>query len=233
MVEYNKNKVRILKRIQTKIKNVGIRGLLFSVYTNNFYKFSTQITTLVYKNFLNAYGKGTKIEKNVKIFYPDKISLGKNVLIEHDAVLHAMSKSCVSMRIGDNTHICQHAVLQTGGGTIKIGSNCLIKPFSTLHCLGGIQIGDNVIIAPSSAIIAQTHVYASRSTPIISQGERGKGIIIEDDVWIGVGAKVLDGVTIGTGSIIGAGAVVTKDIPPFSIAAGVPAKVIKNRKPPV
>ena len=224
------NSVGIVKRARAKIKNVGIGGLIFSIYTKKFYKISTKITTGIYRHFLNACGRGTKIERSVKIFYLEKVTLGKNVLIEHDALLHARSESRVSMVIGDNTHIYHHAILQVGGGRIKIGANCLIKPFSWIHGLGGVIIGDYVIIAGGSAIVAQTHVHSNLSTPIALQGEHGEGIIIEDNVWIGAEVKVLDGVTIGTGSIIGAGAVVTKDIPPFSVAVGVPAKIIKNRK---
>jgi acetyltransferase-like isoleucine patch superfamily enzyme len=224
------NSAGLVERARAKIKNVGISGLIFSIYTKKSYKISVKMITWIYKHFLNDCGRGTKIERNVRISYPEKITLGKNVLIEHDSVLHAMSESRVSMMIGDNTHVYHHAILQVGGGRIEIGSNCLIKPFSWIHCLGGVTIGDYVIIASGSAIIAQTHVHSDISTPIALQGEHGEGIIIEDNVWIGAEVKVLDGVTIGTGSVIGAGAVVTKDIPPFSVVVGVPAKVIKNRK---
>ncbi len=75
------------------------------------------------------------------------------------------------------------------------------------------------------------HNFADTSQKIIDQGVTCKGIVIEDDCWLGFGVKVLDGVTIGKGSVIGAGAIVTKDIPPFSIAVGVPARVIKSRNP--
>ncbi|RLI07683.1 acyltransferase [Candidatus Bathyarchaeota archaeon] len=223
---------RIMDRAWAKIKNVGMKGLLFSVYTKSYYKISIKINTGFYRYFLSDCGEGTRIEKNVKIFYPEKVSIGKNVLIEHDAVLHAMSESRIAIVIGDKTNIHQHAILQAGGGagTIKIGSNCTIKPFCIIYGLGGVVIGDHVLIASGSAIIAQTHIHADLSTPIALQGECGEGIVIEDDVWIGAGVKILDGVTIGAGSVIGAGAVVTKDIPPFSVAVGVPAKVIKNRK---
>jgi acetyltransferase-like isoleucine patch superfamily enzyme len=224
------NSAGIVDRARAKIKKAGMRRLLFIVFTESSYKISTKINTLIYKYFLNACRMGTEIERCVKIYHPEKITLGKNVLIEHDAVLHARSELRVSMMLGDNTRICHHAILQTGGGRIKIGSNCLIKPFSWIHCLGGVIIGDYVTIAGGSAIIAQTHECADLTMPIALQGESGEGITIEDDVWIGAGVTVLDGVTIGTGSVIGAGAVVTRDIPSYSVAVGVPAKVIKNRK---
>ena len=222
----------IVERSRAKIKKVGMSGLLYSVYTKSSYKISTKINTVIYRHFLNACGEGTWIEKNVKIFYPEKISLGKNTFIERDAILYAMSESRIAIVIGNNTNIHQHAILDAmgGRGTIKIGSNCVIKPFCTIYGLGGVVIGDHVLIASGSAMIAQTHVYDDLTTPIVLQEECGEGITLEDDVWIGAGVKVLDGVTIGTGAVIGAGAVVTKDIPPFSVAIGVPANVIKNRK---
>jgi acetyltransferase-like isoleucine patch superfamily enzyme len=90
-------------------------------------------------------------------------------------------------------------------------------------------IGDNVLIAGHTMIIPSNHNSQDLQIPINQQGENSKGIIIEDDVWIGAGCKILDGVCIKSGAIIGAGSVVTKDIPPNAIIAGVPGKLIKYR----
>ena len=79
-------------------------------------------------------------------------------------------------------------------------------------------------------IVAVDHVYDDPQRPIREQGITAQGIVIEDDVWLGAGATVVDGVTIGRGSVIGAGAVVTTDMPPYSIAVGIPAKVVKDRR---
>jgi acetyltransferase-like isoleucine patch superfamily enzyme len=86
------------------------------------------------------------------------------------------------------------------------------------------------MIASHSGIYANNHNFADPTQPICKQGNSYKGITVEEDCWLGSGVRVLDGVTIGRGSIIGAGAVVTKDIPPYSIAVGVPAKVVSQRK---
>ncbi len=95
---------------------------------------------------------------------------------------------------------------------------------------GDIKIGKDCLIAAHSGIFANNHIYSDPTQLIMSQGVTRQGIVIEDDCWLGSGVKVLDGVTIGRGSVVGAGAVVTKNIPPFSIAVGVPARVIKRRQ---
>jgi acetyltransferase-like isoleucine patch superfamily enzyme len=102
--------------------------------------------------------------------------------------------------------------------------NVLIDP-----CDGFIRIGDNVIIGPNCVLRAADHIYSDITKAIKFQGHRGGHIIIEDNCWLGANVVVLKDVTIGKGSIIGAGAVVTRDIPPNSIAVGVPARVMRSR----
>jgi len=113
---------------------------------------------------------------------------------------------------------------------ITIGKNCFIGEFNVVRGQGGVRIGNGVYTGPMVQIVAVNHVYQDPTRPIREQGITARGIVIEDDVWIGAGAAVVDGVTIGQGSIIGAGAVVTSDIPPYSIAVGAPAKPIKDRR---
>ena len=93
-----------------------------------------------------------------------------------------------------------------------------------------ITIGRNVLIAAYYYIISGNHCYASRQIPIQKQGFfLGKPITIGDDVWLGTHVVVLEGVNIGTGAVVGTGSLVNKDIPPYEIWAGVPAKFIKER----
>jgi acetyltransferase-like isoleucine patch superfamily enzyme len=114
-------------------------------------------------------------------------------------------------------------------GHIEIGENTYIGPYT---CLSGdrIKIGKSCLIASQSGLYANNHVFKDSTKLIKEQGHTYKGIVIEDDCWLGNGVRVLDGVTIGCGSVIGAGAVVTKDIPPYSVAVGVPAKVVDQRQ---
>ena len=119
------------------------------------------------------------------------------------------------------------------GVTIKIvnqsgiGDNCIIAARNT-----SVTLGDSVLVGAYSYIMGGgSHSFDRTDIPIAAQPLlTAKGVVIEDDVWLGGGVKVLEGVTIGRGSVIGAGAVVTKNIPEFSIAVGIPANVIRKRK---
>ncbi|MFC6733698.1 DapH/DapD/GlmU-related protein [Haladaptatus sp. DYSN1] len=134
-----------------------------------------------------------------------------------------------TITIGRRCHIHDQTMLLPYGGHITMGDDCTVNPFSILYGHGGLTIGDNVRIAAATVVIPANHNFDDVDVPIHEQGETREGITIEDDVWIGTGARILDGVTIGEGSVIGAGSVVTESIPAGSIAAGVPAKVIRSR----
>jgi len=132
--------------------------------------------------------------------------------------------------IGTNCVIRKWTCFMPYGGEITIGNNTSINSFCHLNGCGGLKIGNDVRIAAHCMLIPANHNFDDVDKPIYLQGQTQKGIVIEDDVWLGAGVKVLDGVTIGKGSVIGAGSVVSKTIPPYSIAVGVPAKVIRSRK---
>jgi acetyltransferase-like isoleucine patch superfamily enzyme len=118
----------------------------------------------------------------------------------------------------------------TYGGIIEIGSNCSINPYTIIYGHGlGTKIGNNVLIAGHCMIIPANHNFSHTDVPINKQGINSKGIIIEDDVWIGSGCQILDGITIGKGAVIAAGAVVNKSVEPYNIVGGVPAKIIGKR----
>ena len=157
-----------------------------------------------------------------------KIGLGNNVVVERNVTLSVVGEISYIV-IGTNSCLSSYCVLKASHGWIKIGNDCTVNEFAILHGDGGLEIGNDVRIAAQVRIIAMNHIYDDPKISIRLQGIRANGIKIEDDVWLGVGSTVLDGVTIGKGSVIGAGAVVTKNIPPYSVAVGVPANVIKER----
>lgn len=182
-----------------------------------------------YKIMLHKCGRYIFISQGVRIEHPQNIDIGNMATIGRYTALKGMSKCSPSIVIGDNTNIAEFVILDVAGGYIKIGKRCTVNPFSVLYGHGGLEIGDDVHIATKCTIIPANHGIDS-NIPLYKQDATMKGIKIEDDVWIGANVCILDGVTVGTGSVIGAGSVVAKSIPKYSIAAGVPAKIIGNRR---
>jgi len=112
---------------------------------------------------------------------------------------------------------------------LKIGKHARINENAFLQ--GSIQIGDYVMIAPNVSIYSKTHNHHDVKAPMVLSGEsETKTVIIEDDVWIGINTVILPGIKIGKGSIVGANSVVTKDVAPYTIVGGVPAKLIRSRR---
>ena len=136
-----------------------------------------------------------------------------------------------AISIGDSCKIRRWVVINPYGGEIKIGNNCSINSFCHISGNGGVYIVNNVLIAAHCTLISANHNFNRIDIPICKQGETRKPIVIEDDCWIGTGVRILSGVRIGTGSVVGAGSVVNKDVPPFSVVVGVPARVLRSRRP--
>jgi acetyltransferase-like isoleucine patch superfamily enzyme len=155
-------------------------------------------------------------------------SVGKNVKIYEGAKL-ALRKGC-PINIGDNVSIEKGVVISTSEkGRIFIGNNVYIGEYSVLTSNEEINIGDNVLISPHNDIVDFNHIYQDPTKFVNEQGVIAKKITIQEDAWIGSGSKILMGVTIGKGAIIGAGSVVTKDVASYHVVAGDPAKTIKMR----
>lgn len=158
---------------------------------------------------------------------PRKICLGKDCYIEPGTVFNVQCGGTIS--IGSDCQIYRGAILAPYGGNIDIGNFCSVNPYTIIYGHGGVKIGDYVRIAAQVVIVPANHVFSERSVPIHQQGLTKQGITIEDDVWIGTGAKILDGVTIERGAIVAAGAIVNKSLPAYTICGGIPCKVLKER----
>lgn len=128
--------------------------------------------------------------------------------------------------IGNYSTVEDFVTINNGVGAVHIGSNCRVGMSNVL--IGPIIIGNNVILAQNIVISALNHNYENVDMPIYLQGETVSQITIEEDCWIGANVIVTAGVTIGKHSVIGGGAVVTKNIPAYCVAVGNPAKIIKK-----
>jgi acetyltransferase-like isoleucine patch superfamily enzyme len=145
-------------------------------------------------------------ESGVLVFHPENIILGRNVYVGHQTILKGYFRN--EMRVGDQTWI---------------GQQCF------LHAAGGLTIGARVGIGPGVKMLTSQHVEAGRETAVLFSPVETAPVVIEDDSDIGVGAILLPGVTVGRGAVVGAGAVVTEDVPAYAVVAGVPARLLRYR----
>lgn len=159
-----------------------------------------------------------------------QIKIAENSRVDSKAVLDISpyNGSEWLIEIGEKTHIKEYARLLSRGGFIRIGKRCSVNPFCIIYGYGGVTIGDDVRIAANTSIVAFNHVYEGKNKKIINQGNSTKGIVIENNVWIGTGSIILDGVKIGERCVIGAGSVVTKSVESNCLVAGNPAQIIKR-----
>ncbi len=132
--------------------------------------------------------------------------------------------------ISPRVRISEGVILAPFGGSIHIGENVYVGPYCVFYGHGGLTIGKNTLIAAHTVIIPGNHGVSRVDIPIRIQNVTKLGVRIGEDVWIGSGVQVLDGVSIGKGCVIGAGSVVKKSLDDYSVAVGVPAKVIRKRR---
>jgi acetyltransferase-like isoleucine patch superfamily enzyme len=171
------------------------------------------------------------IEKNVRLRFAGNIHLGHGAYLDENTYLHATPGG---IHIGANTIVMHGAVLHVYNfralphSHITIGRDSLIGEYTVIRGQGGVTIGDRVYTSPFTQIIAVNHVFDDPARPFVDQGITAAGIVVEDDVWLGANVVVVDGVRIGKGAVVAAGAVVTRDVPPHTVVAGVPARVIKE-----
>ncbi|GFE60325.1 DapH/DapD/GlmU-related protein [Geobacter sp. AOG2] len=176
-------------------------------------KIKKRLITYYNRTIFKKYGANVTILKPSMITNPKYIEIGSNVLIREYSRIEAVdtygnAKYTPELKIGDGTHIEQF---------FHVGS---------CEC---VEIGKNVLIAGRVYISDHNHNFKNIEEPIVNQGiEAGGKVVIGDNSWLGEGCVILPGVSIGKGAVIGSNAVVTKSIPPFSVAVGIPAKVIRQ-----
>jgi len=155
---------------------------------------------------LAACGEGVVFEPGALVFHPENVRIGNDVYVGHYAILKGYYQNELS--IGDGAWIGQAAFL---------------------HAAGGIVVGRAVGIGPHACILTSTHGEVARGAPIMAGAIETARVVLGDGCDLGIGAIVLPGVTVGEGAQVGAGAVVTRDVEPYAIVAGNPARVLRRR----
>jgi len=158
------------------------------------------------------------------IVNPFTSKIGKGVIIRSNSRLDIVPFN--PFIVGENSIIEDFATVNNNIGSVEIGANTIIGLGNTI--IGPVQIGNDIMFAQNVILSGLNHSYQDITTPSRNQPCTTATIIIEDEVWIGANAVITAGVTIGKHSVVAAGSVVTKNVPPYSIVGGNPAKVIKT-----
>ncbi len=172
--------------------------------------------------------------RNVRIRFADRITSGACLTLQDDVMINALSKGGVVF--GRNVTLCKGTTIDCTGVIREIGEGLVVGDYvgmsegCFIQVRGPVKIGSHVMFGPGVSIFSENHCFDDPDKRLTEQPTLRKGVVIEDNVWVGAKAIILDGVTVGTGSIVAAGCVVTKDVPPCSIVAGVPGKIIRSRK---
>jgi acetyltransferase-like isoleucine patch superfamily enzyme len=195
-----------------------------------FYRLKRNLFVVYLRDNLQYLGKEVVVEPSVYFENMDKIHLDDFCRIHHGATLVGKSTTRLGIYLGKRTTVREFAHLNAYSGYIITGKNVYIGQGSIVSGHGGIEIGDNTLIANLCSITASNHIFTDSSIPLRFQGETSLGIKIGANVWIASKVTILDGVTIGDNAVISAGSVVVKDIPSWAIAAGVPVRIIKDRR---
>lgn len=220
----NQTNISKWKRIEETILFSLLRGIPTQFV-------GSKLRTLLYGDLFAGIGKLVYIQYGVEFMNPSCIQIGNSVQIARGVNLDANGHKNNIISLADGVSLDYGVDIKALNNTsICIDKGTFIGPYVCIAGPGNVKIGKDCLIAAHSGIFANNHIYSDPIQPIGSQGVTRQGIVIEDDCWLGSGVKVLDGVTIGKSSVIGAGSVVTKDISPFSVAVGVPARAIKKRE---
>lgn len=187
---------------------------------------------LFYPLLFRSVGKGVVFGRQITLRHPHKVSLGENTVVDDYAVLDAKGEANAGIQIGRNVYIGRNCILSCKEGSIFLDDYCNLSANCSLLSETEIRIGRYCFLAGQCYLVAGgNHGFKDISVPIMFQPSVSKGgIRVGEDVWLGAGVIVLDGVSVGRGSVVGAGGVVARPLPEYSVAAGVPARRIRDRR---
>ena len=227
--------LKYIKRVTGKrsIFNFIFQGTVLTVFGGLPTIVGSIIRAIVYRVILGKIGKSCLIENNVRLAIPSQIFLGNRVFIGEYSYLDPKSNR-TKIVLGNDVYISRLCRISSGsseeyngeviiGDSVHVGQNCFIDG------TGKLKIGKDSMLGHNVVFLTGNHEFKNPTIPIRLQGGIPMPIVVGEDVWLGANVIVLGDVTIGKGSVIGAGSVVTKNIPPYSVAIGVPAKVISKR----
>ena len=187
-----------------------------------------------YPRVFKEVGRGCVFGRGITFRHPHKIRVGANSFIDDNAVLDGKGRENEGIVIGANAYVGRNSILSCKEGSIELGDYCNISANCTILSETLVRLGKYCFLAGNCYLVAGgNHSFEDLSQPVMFQPSLSKGgIVIGDDVWLGAGVLVLDGVTIGKSTVVGAGSVVTGSVPEFSFARGARMLKIQDRRIP-
>ena len=171
------------------------------------------------------------VASNLRLVGRGKLVIGAHAVIDENVLLDFGGSGAGSIVLASRSKLKWGVCIRCYNGSVTVGHRTSVGEYTVIAGHGGVTIGDHCGIGPHCTLTASEHIPDS-SIPIRYQGERAAGIRVTDDVWIGAGAHVLDGVSLGEHCVIGAGAVVTRSMPADHVCVGVPCRPIRNLADP-
>jgi len=174
------------------------------------------------------------VGRGVALRNPQHVTVGRSCVLEDYCEVQGLSRQGIVF--GDHVTVGRMAMIRPSGyyrraigEGMTIGDHSNIGPYCYIGCSGHVSIGSHVLMGARVSMHAENHNIDQVDVPIDAQGVTRHSIVIEDDCWLGGGATILAGVRVGHGAVVAAGAVVTRDVPPYAVVAGVPARVVRHR----
>ena len=185
----------------------------------------------LYPQLLGACGSNVVFGMNVVLRHPHKIKISDNVIIDDNCLLDAKGRDNQGIQIGNGVFLGRNSILSCKNGDIILGENVNIGFNCEVFSGSRVTLGNDTLVAAYCYFIGGDHDPRDIESAVTRQASRSVGIDVGEKCWFGAGVKVLDAVTVGRNSIIGAGAVVIKSVPAYAVAVGIPARQIRDRRP--
>jgi acetyltransferase-like isoleucine patch superfamily enzyme len=184
----------------------------------------------LYPLILGRVGRNVAFGTNVVLRHPHKIQIGDNVVVDDNCCLDAKGTTNRGIEVGDGVFLGRNTILSCKNGDILLEADANLGFNVEVFSAARVRVGRRVLIAAYAYLVGGDHLFDRVDVPVLAQGRTARGIDVEDNVWIGAHVVVTDGARVGRDAVVGAGAVVIGEIPAFHIAAGVPARVIRDRR---
>ena len=184
----------------------------------------------LYPLLLGACGRNVSFGVNVTLRHPRKLRIQDDVAIDDGCVLDAKGAANQGIQVGRRVFLGRNSILACKDGDIVLEDGVNVSYNCAVFSASSVRIGAQTLLAAYCYVVGGGHDFDQLDRPVVQQGRPSKGIEIGPGGWLGAGAVILDGVSVGHDAVIGAHAVVTQDIPPFAVAAGAPARVVRDRQ---